>query len=300
LRPTEITPFGAEAPHISCLQGIDFEYALGQEESTIPTCIRYWGDHRRVCRPDPGTALSKAGATCLLNDGEFIQRVIHAWKGILIAVASSRGSSNAAAKNNRRANRFLLLLQATVRRAEPCMKPPDFGRFPCHDRYCAVSLISHNKLALIRAISSENALHTGYMSAEAMRRLRLLAIRADMLRSSYRPSAFRSMTSTAAPSQASSSAVAAPRGAVDSPLFLQSPCTVSFQSSRSHLRLRWCSIRLEQLDAALPRTIGGSWWGWWTLRCAARRRRAPGCRRPTCRGCPGPWPRTCRARAIWP
>ena len=66
---------------MSCLQGINFEYVLGQEESTIPTCIRYWGDHRRVCRPDPGTALSKAGATCLSNDGEFIQRVIHAWKG---------------------------------------------------------------------------------------------------------------------------------------------------------------------------------------------------------------------------
>jgi hypothetical protein len=51
-------------------------------------------------------------------------------------------------------------------RDQTCRKPAGFvGRVP----YCAVSLISHNWRALIRAISSENALHAGYIRGEAIR-----------------------------------------------------------------------------------------------------------------------------------
>ena len=80
-----------------------------------------------MCRPDPGNALSNAGATCLSNDGEFIQRVIHAWKGdtdrgVLFA---RKLQGRRCEENDRRVNRFLLLPQATIRRAEPWRKPAE-------------------------------------------------------------------------------------------------------------------------------------------------------------------------------
>jgi hypothetical protein len=36
------------------------------------------------------------------------------------------------------------------------------------DRYCAISLINHNRQALIRTISPENALHAGHIIGEVV------------------------------------------------------------------------------------------------------------------------------------